>query len=79
MKIFVDTGAWKALYDKDDSLHELAVQTSHDLKEQCGGGHFQCMLCALPLLPAGRKHVPVEKLFQVLQHGSRGLYRTGSS
>ncbi len=34
MKIFVDTGAWKALYDKDDSLHELAVQTSHDLKEQ---------------------------------------------
>lgn len=34
VKIFVDTGAWKALYDKDDSLHELAVQTSHDLKAQ---------------------------------------------
>ncbi len=34
MEIFVDTGGWKALYDKDDSLHEPAVQTARYLQEQ---------------------------------------------
>lgn len=34
MQVFVDTGAWKALYDKDDLLHEQAVQCARRLQEQ---------------------------------------------
>ena len=41
-----------------------------------GRGHLQGVMRALALPPTGRKNVPVEELFQILQHGSRGLHRT---
>ena len=40
-------------------------------------GRPQGVMRALVLTPTGRKNVPVEELFQILQDGSRELHRTG--
>ncbi|MDZ7289385.1 MAG: PIN domain-containing protein [candidate division KSB1 bacterium] len=32
--IFVDTGAWKALYDKDDPFHKIAKNTLNNFKRK---------------------------------------------
>lgn len=33
-RVFVDTSAWKALYDKDDPCHKIAKRTLADLKRK---------------------------------------------
>jgi len=32
--VFIDTGAWKAIYDKDDPFHRLANRTLADLRKK---------------------------------------------
>lgn len=33
-KVFIDTSAWKALYDKDDPFHKLAKRTLAEFKRK---------------------------------------------
>lgn len=63
MQVFVDTGAWKALYDKDDALHDLAVQTSLNLKAQKAAFVTSNFICdeTITLLRVKTGHEPATK------------------